>query len=165
MRVMWQNGRAKFFRSLILPTKGGRKVSGKEAKRLGLGSERHIFPRTGCTGTLEMLASLSALPSSLVHCTPPLWLGTCPRHRCGAPQAAVGVCCHLQALSGTASFCPAGGGTPIQPNLVRGTTISFPPLSPPGPSSFNAARTFIFISLVSSLVQSLSHVRHVIMNE
>lgn len=68
MRVTWGHGSSvcgEFPWSLTLPLKGGRKVSGQEAKGLGLALGRHIFPRTGCTGTLGVLASLPAPPSSV----------------------------------------------------------------------------------------------------
>ena len=76
----------------------------KKPRDWDLGSRRHIFPRTGCTGALEMPASLPAHPVGLVRSTP---------QPSGIPepqQAAAGTCCHLQAPHGTASSRTASRG-------------------------------------------------------
>lgn len=75
--------------------------AGLRARSQGAGMrlrEAH-FPRT---------ASTSPPLSGFLH--PPAWLSPAPGT--GAPQGAVGVCCHLQVAPGTASSCPAGGALP-----------------------------------------------------
>lgn len=78
-----------FFRSRMLPPTGGRRASGQDEAQEG------------------------TLSKDSVHRSPTQWASSILQPQApGAPQGAVGVCCHLQAARGTASSCPAIGALP-----------------------------------------------------
>ena len=112
--------------SLIRPPEG--KCQDKKQRNWDLAQESTSFQR-GCTGTLEMPASPLPHPAQWVHFITHTGLGTCQRHQ-GAPRATAGACCHLQAMSGIASSCPALKGALPAFTSLEGKSVPFRPLSP-----------------------------------